>query len=66
MESSVARARARLRMFPRLLAECAGEGKSYARCVAQQDNPQRGACAREFEQLSRCVRTAAQKRGTRI
>lgn len=63
---SVSRARARLRIFPRLLAECAAEGKTYARCVAQQDNPQRNDCAKEFEQLSRCVKTAARKHGTRI
>jgi hypothetical protein len=61
---SVSKARARLRQIPRLLAECSAESGTYARCVMERkDNLQKGDCAKEFQQLAACLRSAGKKHG---
>ncbi|KAK7591229.1 hypothetical protein V9T40_002842 [Parthenolecanium corni] len=63
---AVTKARTRLRMYPRLIAECRHEGKIYASCVASQEDIKQNACVNEFQQFRNCVLRAAVKLGTNI
>ncbi|NXO04981.1 NDUF8 factor, partial [Rhinopomastus cyanomelas] len=56
------RARARLRRFPALLAECGEQAAAYGRCVAAAAGGsaelRRDSCLREFQALRDCFAKA--------
>ncbi|XP_018591835.1 NADH dehydrogenase [ubiquinone] 1 alpha subcomplex assembly factor 8 [Scleropages formosus] len=61
------RSRERMRRFPELLAACAGEAAEYGKCVCATAAAGSGKelrkdlCAKEFEALKACFRSAAKK-----
>ncbi|MEQ2308788.1 hypothetical protein AMECASPLE_031815 [Ameca splendens] len=60
------RSRERLRVFPELLSQCAGEAAVYGKCVAAsttgKQELKKDLCAKEFEVLKTCFTNAARKR----
>lgn len=63
---SVKRARGRLAMYPKLLAECSTTATEYARCVALKENVMKGDCTVEFELFQKCLSVSAKKMKTRL
>jgi len=63
---SVLRARQRLRQLPRHLKACPTPAAAYARCVCLKEAVLQGECQREYEELTRCLKDAAKKAGTRL
>lgn len=56
---AISKARARLCMYPRLVAECRKEGKIYASCVAVQEDIKQNSRVNEFRQFRNCVLKSA-------
>ncbi|XP_070783551.1 NADH dehydrogenase [ubiquinone] 1 alpha subcomplex assembly factor 8 isoform X1 [Enoplosus armatus] len=60
------RSREKMRLFPELLAQCAGEAAVYGKCVAAtttgRQELRKDLCAKEFEALKTCFTSAAKKR----
>lgn len=64
---AVIKAKARIRAYPRLLADCRNESKIYATCVlSKQDDVQQNACLKEFRNLRNCLLHSAVKLKTRV
>lgn len=63
---SVKKARHRLQMYPKLVAECGSTAVEYARCVALKENVLKGDCAAEFASFKKCVMEAAGKMKTKV
>ena len=64
---SVAKARTRLRAYPKLISACAVESAAYAACVARaMGDVADGQCNEEFAAFKKCVHQAAKKAGTRL
>ncbi|KAK7122396.1 hypothetical protein R3I94_019496 [Phoxinus phoxinus] len=59
------RSRARMRLFPELLAQCSGEATAYGKCVAATTTGKqeltKNTCVKEFEALRSCFQSAAKK-----
>ncbi|XP_029312734.1 NADH dehydrogenase [ubiquinone] 1 alpha subcomplex assembly factor 8 [Cottoperca gobio] len=60
------RSREKMRLFPELFAQCAGEGATYGKCVAAtstgRQELKKDMCAKEFEALKTCFTNAAKKK----
>jgi len=63
---SVKRARQRMKLFPKLFADCSKEGSIYAKCVSQTDDPKQNQCEKEFTAFKKCLSESAKRNGTRI
>ncbi|XP_024945805.1 NADH dehydrogenase [ubiquinone] 1 alpha subcomplex assembly factor 8 [Cephus cinctus] len=59
-------ARARLRKYPVLVAQCRKTGTAYARCVIKSSNIKKDDCKSEFENFKNCLVNAAMKNKTRL
>ncbi|XP_036399097.1 NADH dehydrogenase [ubiquinone] 1 alpha subcomplex assembly factor 8 [Megalops cyprinoides] len=61
------RSRERMRRFPELLAQCAGEAAAYGKCVSAtttgRQELRKDSCVAEFEALKKCFVSAAKKGG---
>ncbi|XP_042562721.1 NADH dehydrogenase [ubiquinone] 1 alpha subcomplex assembly factor 8 [Clupea harengus] len=61
------RSRARMRLFPELLAQCAVEATAYGKCVTAttvgKQELKRDLCVKEFEALKTCFVSSAKKAG---
>ncbi|KAM3592690.1 uncharacterized protein V6R79_023594 [Siganus canaliculatus] len=61
------RSREKLRLFPELFAQCAGEAAAYGKCVSTtttgRQELKKDLCAKEFEALKTCFVNAAKKKG---
>ncbi|XP_051523044.1 NADH dehydrogenase [ubiquinone] 1 alpha subcomplex assembly factor 8 [Myxocyprinus asiaticus] len=59
------RSRARMRLFPELLAQCSAEAAAYGKCVSTttigKQELTKNMCAKEFEALKSCFESAAKK-----
>uniref|UniRef100_UPI001A99E046 NADH dehydrogenase [ubiquinone] 1 alpha subcomplex assembly factor 8 n=1 Tax=Gasterosteus aculeatus aculeatus TaxID=481459 RepID=UPI001A99E046 len=60
------RSREKMRLFPELFAQCAGEAASYGKCVAAsttgRQELKKDTCAKEFQALKTCFTAAAKKK----
>ncbi|XP_034716190.1 NADH dehydrogenase [ubiquinone] 1 alpha subcomplex assembly factor 8 [Etheostoma cragini] len=60
------RSRERMRLFPELFAQCAGEAATYGKCVAAsttgRQELRKDMCAKEFEALKTCFTNAAKRK----
>ncbi|XP_071402344.1 NADH dehydrogenase [ubiquinone] 1 alpha subcomplex assembly factor 8 [Centroberyx affinis] len=59
------RSRERIRRFPELFAQCAGEAAAYGKCVSAtttgRQELRKDLCVKEFEALKTCFANAAKK-----
>lgn len=60
------KAKRRIKLFPKYLAECSFEGAVYAKCVVQTDDPKLNQCQKEFNAFRKCLTSAAQRHSSRI
>lgn len=60
------RSREKMRLFPELFAQCAGEAAVYGKCVAStttgRQERKKDLCAKEFDALKTCFTNAAKKK----
>ncbi|CAK6964069.1 NADH dehydrogenase 1 alpha subcomplex assembly factor 8 [Scomber japonicus] [Scomber scombrus] len=60
------RSRERMRLFPELFAQCAGEAAVYGKCVTAtttgRQELQKDLCVKEFQALKSCFANAAKKK----
>ncbi|XP_044035721.1 NADH dehydrogenase [ubiquinone] 1 alpha subcomplex assembly factor 8 isoform X1 [Siniperca chuatsi] len=60
------RSREKMRLFPELFAQCAGEAAVYGKCVAAtttgRQELRKDLCAKEFEALKTCFTSAVSER----
>ncbi|XP_029383320.1 NADH dehydrogenase [ubiquinone] 1 alpha subcomplex assembly factor 8 isoform X2 [Echeneis naucrates] len=60
------RSREKLRQFPEVFAQCAGEAAAYGKCVTAttkgRQELHKDLCVKEFEALKTCFTNAAKKR----
>uniref|UniRef100_UPI003AB01573 NADH dehydrogenase [ubiquinone] 1 alpha subcomplex assembly factor 8 isoform X1 n=1 Tax=Centroberyx gerrardi TaxID=166262 RepID=UPI003AB01573 len=62
------RSRERIRRFPELFAQCAGEAAAYGKCVSatttSRQELRKDLCAKEFEALKTCFANAVSVKTT--